>query len=198
MAAKSPKSSSSKSPAKASSAKSAKIAKVPAKNGETLTAKENAERGFAASPQLAADLQAVMVDLVALHLAGKQAHWNIVGPNFRDLHLNLDELVDIAREGSDVVAERMRAIFATPDGRPSVVAADTTLPELPQGEVLTHHAIDHIVSAIAATTGTMRRVHAAVDEADPTSADILHGLIEKLEQQAWFISAETRTPQRRR
>jgi len=45
--------------------------------------------------------------------------------------------------------------------------------------------------------GTMRSVHDEVDEADPTSADILHGIIEKLEQQAWFLSAETRTPKER-
>lgn len=174
-----------------------KSAAVPAASGTTLTKQENAETGFEANKKLAENLQAVLVDLVALHLVGKQAHWNIVGPNFRDLHLNLDELVDIAREGSDEVAERMRAIFATPDGRPSVIAASTALPELPQGEVLTHDAIDYVVRAIAATTGTMRRVHDAVDEADPTSADILHTYIARLEQQAWFISSETRTPRKR-
>ena len=43
----------------------------------------------------------------------------------------------------------------------------------------------------------MRSVHDEVDEADPTSADILHAILEKLEQQAWFISAETRTPKAR-
>ena len=42
--------------------------------------------------------------------------------------------------------------------------------------------------------GTCRDVHDAVDEEDPTSADILHEIIEKLEQFAWMISAENRTP----
>lgn len=172
--------------------------KVPSPHGETLTKRENAETGFTADTELAENMQAVLVDMIALHLVGKQAHWNIVGPNFRDLHLQLDELVDVAREGSDDIAERMRALFATPDGRPSVVAASTTLPELPQGEVLTTDAIDYIVEAVYATTATMRRVHDAVDEEDPTTADIFHTYIEKLEQQAWFISAETRTPAKRR
>ena len=40
----------------------------------------------------------------------------------------------------------------------------------------------------------MRRVHDDVDEEDPTSADILHGVLEQLEQYAWFVSAEKRTP----
>ena len=69
--------------------------------------------------------------LIALELVGKQAHWNIVGPNFRDLHLNLDEVVGIARTGSDDVAERMRAVNATPDGRPATVAASATVPAAP-------------------------------------------------------------------
>jgi len=42
--------------------------------------------------------------------------------------------------------------------------------------------------------GTMREVHDEVDDEDPTSADILHGIIERLEQFAWMVSAENRKP----
>ena len=59
---------------------------------------ESEVQGFAASPELSANLQRVLVDLIELHLQGKQAHWNVVGSNFRDLHLQLDELVDFARD----------------------------------------------------------------------------------------------------
>ena len=38
-------------------------------------------------------LQASLVDLVDLSLIGKQAHWNVIGKNFRSIHLQLDELV---------------------------------------------------------------------------------------------------------
>lgn len=84
--------------------------------------------GFTASPQLAQALQQIVVDLVELHLQGKQAHWNVVGHNFRDLHLQLDEIVDDAREAADTIAERMRALTTCPDGRSNTVAATTTLP----------------------------------------------------------------------
>jgi starvation-inducible DNA-binding protein len=60
-------------------------------------------RQFEAPSSLAQDLQAVLVDLIELHLQGKQAHWNLIGTNFRDLHLQLDEIVDIAREASDTI-----------------------------------------------------------------------------------------------
>ena len=167
---------------------------VPEGAGDARTKDQNAERGYVAPPAVRDALQRVLVDLIALHLVGKQAHWNIVGPNFRDLHLNLDQLVDVAREGSDTIAERLRALHATPDGRPAVVAAQTSLPEFASGEVLTTDAIDLVVRSVDATVATMRAVHDDVDAADPTSADLLHGLIAALEQQSWFISAETRTP----
>lgn len=158
------------------------------------TALEGAESGFVAPAVLRDGLQRVVVDMINLQLVGKQAHWNLVGPNFRDLHLNLDEVVGIAREGADTLAERMRALHATVDGRVETVAEATSLPEFEPGEIYTHDAIDLIVKAIEQVVRTMREVHDPIDEADPTSADLLHEYIAGLEQQAWFISAETRKP----
>lgn len=167
---------------------------VPEPHGSEKTQRENAEHGFVASDALTKNLQGVLVDFIALSLTAKQAHWNIVGANFRDLHLNLDEVVSIARAGSDTMAERMRALHASPDGRPAVVAEQSGLPEFPDGEISTHHAIDHMVKTIEATVASMRNCHDEVDSADPTTADLFHEYIAQLEQQAWFISAETRTP----
>ncbi|MDC4232386.1 DNA starvation/stationary phase protection protein [Actinomyces sp. B33] len=143
--------------------------------------------GFAASDVLADDLQKVLVDVTALSLASKQLHWNIVGTGFRSLHLYLDDVVAIAREASDEVAERMRAIQAVPDGRADVVAQTATLPAIPEGVVSTAEGIDHAVAAITAVVATMRDVHEKVDAEDATSGDILIGYIGRLEQQAWFI-----------
>jgi len=149
---------------------------------------------FKASRELSEDMQGIVTDLIDLSLVGKQAHWNIVGTNFRDLHLNLDELIDVARSGTDDFAERMRALFAVPDGRAVVVAKESNLPAFPEGEVSTHDAVDRIVDAIYAVTGNMRRVHDAIDKADPTTADMVHEYLTKLEQQAWFIRAENEKP----
>ncbi|MGO2521895.1 MAG: Dps family protein [Microbacterium sp.] len=142
-------------------------------------------------------LQAVLVDLLELSMQGKEAHWNVVGHNFRDTHLQLDEIVAAVREFSDTIAERMRALHAIPDGRSDTVASTTTLPEYPHGEIDTAETIDLITVRLEAVVGTMRDVHDAVDEADPTSADILHAIIEKLEQFAWMVSAENRKPAKR-
>ena len=148
--------------------------------------------GFRASPELTADLQKVLVDLIELHLQGKQAHWNVVGTNFRDLHVQLDELVDFAREGSDTIAERMRALDAVPDGRSDTIAGSTTLPQFPAYELGTTEVVDLITARTYAAVDTLRTVHNAVDAEDPSTADILHQLIDGLEKLAWLIKSENK------
>ncbi|MFI5938174.1 Dps family protein [Actinoplanes sp. NPDC051494] len=151
---------------------------------------------FRATPALTESLQRVLVDLVALHLQAKQAHWTIVGTNFRDLHLQLDELVDVTREASDTIAERMRALDAVPDARPGTVAAHATIGDLDAAEIDTAHAADLVTAMIRRAAGTVRQIHDTVDAADPTSADLLHTVLHDLEKQAWLIGSETRTPRR--
>jgi starvation-inducible DNA-binding protein len=148
--------------------------------------------GFVPSQEFIAHLQQVLVDLIELHLQGKQAHWNVVGTNFRDLHLQLDELVDFAREGSDTIAERMRALDAAADGRSDTVAATTSLPAFPAFEQSTTEVVDLITTRIYAAVGTLRNVHDAIDAEDPSTADILHLHIDGLEKLAWLIKSENR------
>ncbi|MBT2250807.1 DNA starvation/stationary phase protection protein [Arthrobacter sp. BHU FT2] len=147
-----------------------------------------------ASPTLASNLQLVLTDLIELHLQGKQAHWNLVDTNFRDLHLQLDEIVTAARLFADDVAERMRALHALPDGRSSTVTADTRLNGFPEGLTSTKDTVKLITARLERTVKTMRDVHDEVDDEDPTSADLLHAVIERLEQLAWMVNAETMAP----
>ena len=145
---------------------------------------------FRASDRLAQSLQTVLVDLIELHLQGKQAHWNLVGTNFRDLHLQLDVIVDIAREAADTIAERMRALDAIPDGRSDTVAATTSVPSIAAGLLSTTEIVDAITTRIYATVNTVRAVHDDVDAADPSTADLLHSIIAGLEKQAWMVKSE--------
>jgi starvation-inducible DNA-binding protein len=150
---------------------------------------------FQGSPELRESMQKVLVDLIELHVQGKQAHWNLLGSNFRDLHLQLDEIVDAAREFSDEVAERMRAVYLVPDGRSNTVANETSLVQFPAGPVETTAVVDLIVDRMYAVVDTMRTVHDDVDEEDPTTADVLHSILERLEQLAWMTGAENRHPE---
>ena len=152
----------------------------------------NEVRMFQAPDSLAQNLQKVLVDLIELHLQGKQAHWNLVGTNFRDLHLQLDNIVDIAREAADTIAERMRALDAVPDGRTDTVVATTTVPAIPSGLLSTTEIVDAITNRIYAVVNTLRGVHDEVDAADPSTSDLLHDIIDGLEKEAWMLKSENR------
>lgn len=147
---------------------------------------------FQADERFARHLQQLLVDLSDLALQGKQAHWNVVGPNFRDLHLQLDEIVDAAREFADQVAERMHAVYVVPDGSAARVAAQSSLPAFPNGEVDSPVVVEKITASLYAVVGTVREIHDDIDDADPTSADMLHVITERLEQLAWMLAAERR------
>ncbi|SEC36819.1 Dps family protein [Arthrobacter woluwensis] len=143
-----------------------------------------------ASSDLARQVQAVLVDLIALGIQGKQAHWNVVGPNFRDLHLQLDEIVAASRLLSDRLAERLRALHAEPDGRTRTITETTTLKEFPPGPVSTDVVVADIGERLQAAAATALAVHDAVDSEDPTTADLLHDVLETLEQLHWMLTAE--------
>jgi starvation-inducible DNA-binding protein len=149
-------------------------------------------REFDAPPSLPQNLQKVLVDLIELHLQAKQAHWNLVGTNFRDLHLQLDEIVDTAREASDTIAERVRALNAVPDGRSDTIASSTTLPVISPAELSTTETVDLITTRIYAAVDTIRTVHDDVDAVDPSSSDLLHEIIDDLEKAAWMLKSENR------
>lgn len=161
--------------------------------GAHSTALQNSEKGFVASDKLITSLQRVLVDLIELSLQGKQAHWNVVGTNFRDLHLHLDEIVEESREHADVIAERLRALHATADGRSTTVAATTSLPAFPEGEVDTHKTVALITERIDDMVATAREVHDSVDAEDPTTADLLHTIIDEFEKLSWMAAAEIRS-----
>jgi len=147
---------------------------------------------FVASPVLAAELQTVLIGLLDLANQAKQAHWTVVGPHFRPVHLELDEIVDAVVEHVDTVAERMRALDAVPDGRTRTIANTTRLASFPEGEVSVERAIAVIAERIIAVVNVIRAVHDDVDEQDPTSADILHTILESLEKQRWMLASQLR------
>ena len=147
---------------------------------------------FVASPTLARDLQSVLVELLELQAQAKQAHWTLVGPHFRSIHLELDEVVDGVREYADTVAERMRALDAVPDGRTRTIANTTRLASFPEGEVSVERAVAVIAERIVAVVNIIRAVHDDVDDQDPTSADVLHTILESLEKHRWMLASQLR------
>lgn len=134
-------------------------------------------------------LQQALVNLTDLSLQAKQAHWNLQGPQFRSLHLFLDEIVDLARTGSDDVAERLVTIGGTPDGRADTIAATTELPAIEFGVVSTDEAYKQFDERLNLVSDNIKKTLDAVDAEDHLSNDLLIGIATGLEKQAWMLRA---------
>jgi starvation-inducible DNA-binding protein len=135
-------------------------------------------------------LQDSLIDLIDLHLSAKQAHWNLTGRNFRSIHLQLDEIVDLAREHADTVAERAVAIGVNPDGRARTVAEQTKLHQLETGWL----SDDKVIAAITDMLGEMgqrfRERIETTEESDPVSQDILIAVAQDLDKQHWMFAVQ--------
>jgi starvation-inducible DNA-binding protein len=138
-------------------------------------------------------LQSTLVDLLDLSLVAKQAHWNLYGPRFRSIHLQLDEVVATARNHADTVAERAAALGVSPDGRAATITETSGVPSFPPGWTKDVDAVEALVRTFSAVIGRVRERIEETGPADAVTQDLLIGLTADLEKQSWMFQAENRT-----
>ena len=136
-------------------------------------------------------LQATLVDLIDLSLIAKQAHWNVVGQNFRSAHLQLDELVTAARQFVDDVAERANAIGVSPNGKTRTVLESSGIPEYPDNWQSVESTVASIVAILGALIERLRKRIDETDKSDLVTQDLLIGIAAELEKQHWMWQAQT-------
>ena len=136
------------------------------------------------------DLQATLHELVDLSLIGKQLHWAVVGPLFRSLHLQLDELVDSWRELADTVAERAVALGFIPDGQAQAVAAGSRLTPVLPAPLEDHVVVRELTHRIAQVSELTRARMDRLGELDAASQDVLIDVVRALEEQQWMLRAQ--------
>jgi len=135
-------------------------------------------------------LQATLVELIDLSLVGKQLHWTVVGPNFRSLHLQLDELVDAWHTLADTVAERAVALGSFPDGQASAVVERPGRPALSVGPIPDTEVVNELLRRIAEVSERTRTRAERLAELDLASQDVLIDVLRALEQQQWMLRAQ--------
>jgi starvation-inducible DNA-binding protein len=137
------------------------------------------------------ELQSILVELVDLSLLGKQLHWTVVGPLFRPLHLQLDELIDAWRELADSVAERAVAIEFIPDGQSATVAASSPLRGVERGELVDRAVVRELTSRLAEIAERARERMDRLGELDAASQDMVIEVVRALEEQLWMMRAQS-------
>jgi starvation-inducible DNA-binding protein len=136
------------------------------------------------------ELLATLVGLVDLSLIGKQLHWTVVGPNFRPLHLQLDELVDSWRDLSDSVAERAVSIGFMPDGQAKAVETGSELEPVERTALEDHAVVRELTRRVADVSERVRARMDRLGEIDLASQDVLIEVVRTLEEHQWMLRAQ--------
>lgn len=136
------------------------------------------------------ELQTTVHELVDLSLIGKQLHWAVVGPTFRPLHLQLDELVASWRDLADEVAERAVALGYVPDGQVRAVAATSQLSAVAPEPLDGHVVVREMTDRVAKISENVRERMDRLADVDAVSQDVLIDVVRKLEEQQWMLRAQ--------
>lgn len=134
-------------------------------------------------------LTPVVIDLEALVVDGKQAHWHVRGHNFVGVHELLDEVVAHAQQFADDAAERIVALGLPLDARVETVAAKNTLPTLSEGFTSSADLIPEVIAQLDAVIATTREAIKGLDEVDLASQDIAIAIEQGLVKDRWFLQA---------
>lgn len=134
-------------------------------------------------------LAPVVLDLEALVVNGKQAHWNVRGSSFIGVHELLDDVVAHAQEFADTAAERVVALGLPIDSRLSVVAEKNTLPALAPGFQDWPTTVAQVVAEIDAVLVTVRTAIKGLDEVDLSSQDVAIEIERGLTKDRWLLEA---------
>lgn len=134
-------------------------------------------------------LSPVVLELTALSVNGKQAHWLVRGPAFQDVHELLDEVVAHAREWADLAAERVVALGEPVDGRVQTVAENTKTAELAPGFQSIPATVAAIVAEIDQVLDVVRAAITGLDEDDLASQDVVIEIERGLVKDRWFLAS---------
>jgi starvation-inducible DNA-binding protein len=146
--------------------------------------------GMPARDTVGRELQATLVELLDLSLVGKQLHWTVVGPLFRPLHQQLDELVESWRDLADTVAERAVALGVWPDGQAPAIVAGTDTAGVAPGPIEDHAVVWDVARRVADAAERIRARMDRLGDLDLASQDVLIEIVRALEQQLWMMRAQ--------
>lgn len=138
-------------------------------------------------------LNARLADALDMAAVAKQAHWNVKGPHFQQLHELFDALTDILRVNSDDIAERAVALGGTAAGRTQDVATSSKLAPYPADATSGSEHVKAVADRLAQTSNAMRTAIDEADEAgDMITADLFTGIAGELDKQLWFVESHER------
>ncbi|MBY0357506.1 MAG: DNA starvation/stationary phase protection protein Dps [Candidatus Obscuribacterales bacterium] len=140
--------------------------------------------------QLIALLNESLADTFDLFSQVKQAHWNVKGHQFYQLHLLFDQIAGELLEYGDELAERITALGGTALGTVRMAAGTSTLPEYPTDILDGMDHIEALADRFAPYCQTIRdNIDKATDYGDADTADLFTEISRNSDKRLWFLEA---------
>ena len=135
-------------------------------------------------------LNARLADSIDLKTQAKQAHWNVKGMAFYELHLLFDSVAGHLDDAADLLAERVTALGGVAEGTARQTAAKSSIPEYPVEAV---RGSDHLLALsqrLAQAANAMRQnIDDCIRLGDQASGDIFIELVRQVDKDLWFLQA---------
>ncbi len=144
----------------------------------------------ASRDELVALLNARLADTFDLYSQLKQAHWNVKGSDFIQLHELYDTIAESVLEYVDTIAERATALGGLALGTARMAAAASTLDEYPADAVAGLDTVAAIADRLGVYGASVRAaIEAALELDDQDTADLFIEVSRAIDKHLWFVEA---------
>jgi starvation-inducible DNA-binding protein len=140
--------------------------------------------------QLIALLNRALALTLDLKTQVKQAHWNVKGMSFLELHKLFDLIATDLDEYVDTIAERVTALGGTALGTIHFAVKTSTLPEYPIEAV---NGKEHVIAIADRFAPYVKIIRDAIDQSgnlkDADTADLFTEISRTVDKYLWFLEA---------
>jgi starvation-inducible DNA-binding protein len=140
--------------------------------------------------QLITQLNEHLANTFDLMSQTKQAHWNVKGKDFYQLHLLFDEIAGELADFVDLLAERATTLGGYATGTVRMAAENSSLPEYPT-EI--SDGTDHVKALVERFGLYAARIRTAIDAAidlgDQSTGDLYIEISRTVDKRLWFLEA---------
>lgn len=140
---------------------------------------------------IAAGLQRLLADTYTLYLQTHNFHWNVTGPQFRELHLMFEEHYTELAVAVDDIAERIRTLGVAAPGTYKLFAELSSIKEV-DGIPSAGDMMKILTRSHEQVVKTCRDTLALAQQAsDESSASLISDRMRIHEKTAWMLRAMT-------
>ncbi len=131
-----------------------------------------------------------LADTLDLFTQTKQAHWNVKGLDFFQVHELLDDLAKTVRKQTDMIAERATALGGVALGTARMSAENSTLTEYPTDVFDVPDVLNAVAERYAAYAASTRAAIKRSQELDePTTEDMFTDVSREIDEALYFLES---------